>query len=305
MCDLPQEIVSLLLEGRLIPYIAPGILADSEAKVPAGYTELAAYLGSKVALPRRVRGNAWAAAQYIENFRHRATLDRLMAEAFATPVAPTPLHRFLATLNLPMIVDTWYDGAMRAALQGVVGQRAKNWGEIQGISRAGIGEARWYRAYDQRGAAMPIEAAENWTTLLYKPHGAVVPSRNFLVADADYVEVLTEIDIQTPIPEAVKRCRTGRGFLFVGCRFHDQMLRSYARQIMKRSAGPHFAVLPEGELTPNETKFMAEQGIEVISSGVAALVGWDYTPHFLNRHYERSETTQRSSVMFGHTDPLA
>ena len=268
MRDLPQEIVSRLLEGQLIPYIGPGILADSDVQAPAGYAELAVFLGAKVALPRRARGNAWAAAQYIENFRHRATLDKLMAEAFAAPVAPTPLHRFLATLNLPMIVDTWYDAAMHAALQDVAG-----WGEIQGISRAGIGEERWYRAYDKQGAAMPIEAAEGWSTLLYKPHGCVTPSRNFLIADADYVEVLTEIDIQTPIPDAVKARRTGRGFLFLGCRFYDQMLRIYARQIMKRSAGPHFAVLPEGELTPNEIKFMAEQGIEVIGSGAAALVG--------------------------------
>ena len=43
-----------------------------------------------------------------------------------------------------------------------------------------------------------------WTTLLYKPHGSVAPARNFLISDADYVEVLTEIDIQTPIPDAVK-----------------------------------------------------------------------------------------------------
>jgi len=96
----------------------------------------------------------------------------------------------------------------------------------------------------------------------------VTPSHNFLIADADYVEVLTEIDIQTPIPDAVKARRTGRGFLFLGCRFHDQMLRTYARQIMKRSAGPHYAVLPEAELTPNELKFMAEQGIEVLGMDV-------------------------------------
>ena len=89
MRDLPQEIVSRLLDGNLIPYLGPDILADADAQIPAGYAELAAHLGAKVALPRRARGNAWAAAQYIENFRHRATLDKLMAEAFAVPVPPS------------------------------------------------------------------------------------------------------------------------------------------------------------------------------------------------------------------------
>ncbi len=44
-------------------------------------------------------------------------MTALMSEAFATPVAPTPLHRHLATLSLPLIVDSWYDGAMRTALR--------------------------------------------------------------------------------------------------------------------------------------------------------------------------------------------
>ncbi len=102
---------------------------------------------AKVALPRRARGNAWAAAQHIESNKHRSTVTALMSEAFAAPVEPTPMHRYLASLRLPMIVDTWYDGAMRTAL----GERS-DWGEVQGITRAGIGEDRWYRFYDAAGA---------------------------------------------------------------------------------------------------------------------------------------------------------
>lgn len=49
------------------------------------------------------------------------------------------------------------------------------------------------------------------------------PVRNFLVSDSDYVEVLTEIDIQTPIPAVVQQRRTGRNFLFLGCRFSNQL----------------------------------------------------------------------------------
>lgn len=263
---LPEPIVNRLRKGSLIPYLGPGVLVGSGAGVPGGYAELAAFLGARVVLPKRARGNPWAAAQYIESRLHRASLDALMAEAFAAPVAPTPLHRFLAAFDLPMVVDTWYDGAMRAALRGTVG-----WGEIQGITRAGIGERRWYRAYEPSGAEVPAASAQGWRTLLYKPHGGVVPGCNFLVADSDYVEVLAEIDIQTPIPAAVRERRVGRGFLFLNCRFHDQLLRSYARQIMKRSTGPHFAMLPEGELTPNELKFMTEQGIEPVDGGAALL----------------------------------
>ena len=86
-------------------------------------------------------------------------------------------------------------------------------------------------------------------------------SKNFLVSDSDYVEVLTEIDIQTPIPEAVQQLRTDRHFLFLGCRFRTQLERTFARQIMKRSSDKHWAVLP-GELSRNEARFLKEQNIQ-------------------------------------------
>ncbi|WP_210208735.1 SIR2 family protein, partial [Rhodoplanes roseus] len=65
----------------------------------------------------------------------------------------------------------------------------------------------------------------------------------------------------TPIPEIVRARRTNCGFLFIGCRFDDQMLRLYARQIMKRSKGPYFALVePEG-LTRNELRFFETEAI--------------------------------------------
>jgi hypothetical protein len=101
----------------------------------------------------------------------------------------------------------------------------------------------------------------DWKTLLYQPLGSVWPERNFLVSDSDFVEVLTEIDIQTPIPEVVQEIRKGRNFLFLGCRFSTQLERMFARQIMKRSSEKHWAVLPE-EPTRNEARFLEQYNIE-------------------------------------------
>jgi len=246
-----------LRAGLVVPYLGPCLAAElSNPSVPMTPEALAAFFGAKVALPRRAKGNAWAAAQHIESMKHRSTVTALMNEAFSPAVAPTALHHYLASLGLKLIVDVWYDGAMRAALA-----THSDWGEIQGITRAGIGEDRWYRFYDAAGAEAPRDAAEGWQTILYKPHGGIVPAKNFLISDADYVEVLTEIDIQTPIPDAVKDRRTARDFLFIGCRFNDQLLRTYARQIMKRSGTKHYAIIEPDSLTRNESWFLAEQGI--------------------------------------------
>ncbi|RTM14836.1 MAG: SIR2 family protein [Bradyrhizobiaceae bacterium] len=260
-------VVARLRGGDVIPYLGPGVADLSTPSVPMTPEALAAFFGTKVALPRRARGNAWASAQHIESTRHRATVTALMTEAFATPVAPTALQRHLAALALPLIVDSWYDGAMRGALAG-----RSDWGEIQGITRAGIGEDRWYRFYDAAGQEVDRAQAKTWTTILYKPHGSVAPAKNFLISDADYVEVLTEIDIQTPIPDEVKARRTGRSFLFLGCRFNDQLLRTYARQVLKRSTDTHYAVVEPDMLSKNELRFLVSQGLTPLAIPLARAI---------------------------------
>ncbi|MBB2175647.1 SIR2 family NAD-dependent protein deacylase [Gluconacetobacter johannae] len=265
--SMANDLLDGMRAGHLVPYLGPGATALAAGEgVPVTPEGLATFMGQHVALPRRARGNPWAAGQYIESSRHRATLIALMDKAYENPVPPGSLHLTLAGLRPTMIVDTWYDGAMRAALQATPG---KSWGEIQGITRAGIGEARWFRAYRPDGTEAGMDEAEEWHTILYKPHGAVTPDHNYLVADSDYVEVLTEIDIQTPIPDIVRRRRTNCGFVFLGCRFNDQMLRIYARQILKRSTGPNYAIVDPGELTRNEQRLFDDLGVTLVPMPLA------------------------------------
>jgi hypothetical protein len=262
-----------LLADGLVPFLGPGLI-PADASVPASPEAVAAALHARVPAPSRIRGNMWSVAQFIEQRRHRRTLQGFMAEIFSAPAAPSELHRHLARLPLSLVVDTWYDGAAAAAFRETDRTDVV---EIQGVTRAGETRDIWTKTYDAAGTEILPEQAEAATTVIYAPHGGVRPAKNFLVADSDYVEVLTEIDIQSPIPAPVKERRATRGFLFLGCRFHDQMLRTYARQIMKRSDGPHRAVVDAGSLTRNEAKFLASQGIAAIdlplAEAAAILIG--------------------------------
>ena len=248
-----------LRTGRLIPYLGPGLLeAENPACVPATDAALVARLSAGQPVPARIRRNLTAVAQYIENFRHRKALRNRMLEVFGAPPPPGFLHRHLAGLeNLPMIVDTWYDDALLTAL--AERREVSAWGQVQGVSRAEHRD-RWYAYFQSDGSVAAAEDVTRWRTLVYQPIGCIRPAGNFLISDSDFVEVLTEIDIQTPIPPEVKILRQSRGFLFLGCRFANQVERIYARQIMKRSAGPHWAVIDD-DLTRNEARFLIEQRI--------------------------------------------
>lgn len=259
---LMKSLAAEIAAGRLIPYLGAEVLnlGSEQSPVPTGARELSHLMSSRSAVPGRIRNNLWHTAQYIETFRHRITVDKMLAEIFAPVPKPNHLHLWLASLDqLPLIVDTWYDGTLRAALAN-----RTDWGSLQGASKARrTTDVPWTRAHDASGAECDAELAAGWKTVLYKPHGAAQPDGDVLASDSDYVEVLTEIDLQTPIPQAVKDRRTGRGFIFMGCRFYDQILRNFARCIMRRSGGPHYAVVPD-DLTPNELKFLEVEGITPI-----------------------------------------
>mgnify|MGYP001178305654 CR=1 FL=1 len=254
-----------LESGRIIPYLGPEVLnLEADVAVPGSPELLVDLITAKVTVPLKIKKNLTAASQYIENFKHRKTLVGFMGDAFQGKPAPTYLHRYLAAMprTLPLIVDVWYDSTMATALQG-----KKSCGQIQGVSRAEHFN-EWVHYYRADGTPAKPEEAAQWATVLYKPLGSIAPDKNFIVSDSDYVEVLTEIDIQTPIPQVVQQLRTDRSFLFLGCRFRNQLERSFARQIMKRSSDKHWAVL-EDEPTRNEARFLSEQNIEMIRMPLA------------------------------------
>jgi hypothetical protein len=278
-----DEINSAFARGDAIPYLGPGVLALARSELPASPESLVAHLTSAATVPHKIRNNLTAAAQYIENFKHRKTIIAAMKKAFSAPAAPTPLHAWLAARrNLPLLVNAWYDDLPQKAFKDRDG-----WGLAQGVSQAEhFGEwVHYFRADGSRipgkpfqrdgsGAKAPAEAPQEtlaWKTLIYAPLGSVAPAANYIVSDSDYVEVLTEIDIQTPIPDSVQLIRKGRSFLFLGCRFATQIERSFARQIMKRSSDRHWAVI-EGALTKNEAKFLDEQNITQIDAKLVDFV---------------------------------
>ncbi|MHB8253833.1 MAG: SIR2 family NAD-dependent protein deacylase [Acidiferrobacter sp.] len=253
---IPHDLVSAFSGGQVIPYVGPGVLTlDPNCSLPATPEDLAARLTAKVAVPHKIRGNLTAAAQFIENFKHRKTVSAGMSDAFRVPGKPTALHDYLAAqTDLPLIVHVWYDDLLQQALR-----TRTDWGIVQGVSQAEH-YGSWTHSFHHDGSPAESANIDRWATLLYEPLGSLMPASNFLVSDSDFVEVLTEIDIQSPIPARVQEYRHGRHFLFLGCRFVTQLERTFARQIMKRSAAKHWAVLPN-QMTRNEARFLEEQQI--------------------------------------------
>ncbi len=265
MQALCEKLARQLAIGSLIPYLGPDMLSlCDDVQLPADPVALAERMTSKVSVPHKLRKRLTPAAQFIENFKHRKTVVQLMNAAFASTPKPSALHLALAASGTGLWVDSWYDDTMAAALSQE--REPGSWVQVQGLSQAEH-FGHWTGVYSDAGALLS-ELPQGGEPILYKPIGSHGPAGNYLVSDSDYVEVLTEIDIQTPIPAAVQAWRSGRHFLFLGCRFDDQLTRCFARQIMKRSSDQHWAVLPQ-EPTRMEARFLQEQNIERIAMPLA------------------------------------
>ncbi len=266
-----DSIAEAFERGEAIPYLGSGVLSfdDASAQLPASHLVLVGHLTAKSSVPHKVRNNLGAAAQFIENFKHRSTVTTAMTEAFSTEVQPTALHTLLLNQPaLPLVVHAWYDDLPQKSLRA-----GSNWGMAQGVSQAEhFGDWTYFYNADGTYAGVAADVDQTtWKTLLYQPLGSVWPARNYLVSDSDFVEIITEIDIQTPIPSAVQEIRKGRSFVFLGCRFSTQLDRIFAHQIIKRSSDRHWAILPE-EPTRNESRFLEEHNIERICLGLPEFV---------------------------------
>lgn len=260
-----QHLIDGLHGGRVVPYLGPGVLGlIPDVPVPAAPEALVALLVAKATVPHKIRNRLTQAAQFIENFKHRKSVVSLMNDAFARVPNPSALHNWIAQMAPPLVVESWYDDNLIQAFANVRPQG--DWGQVQGLSQSEH-FGTWTAFYDAQGQ-LAESCSPNWKSLVYRPIGGHAPAGNYLVSDSDYVEVLTEIDIQTPIPAEVQALRKGRSFLFMGCRFNDQLTRTFARQIMKRSSDRHFAVLPD-EPTRMEARFLEENNVVRINRSLA------------------------------------
>jgi len=266
-----ESIAQAFDSGVAIPYLGPGVLCfDGTARtLPDSPLALVGHLTAKSSVPHKVRNNLGAAAQFIENFKHRGTVTSAMTAAFSGEAQPNALHTLLMSMPaLPLVVHAWYDDLPQKAL----GSRS-NWGVAQGVCQSEH-PGNWIHYFSSDGAYAGVETDHpyaDWKTLLYQPFGSVWPAHNYLVSDSDFVEVLTEIDIQTPIPDSVQKIRIERSFVFLGCRFSTQLERIFAHQIIKRSAKNHWAIMPE-KPTRNEAHFLEEHNIARIALSLTEFV---------------------------------
>jgi hypothetical protein len=251
--DPPYGIIcNRLKAGHVVPFLGAGASfvarppkvawdPSSPAFLPSG-VELARCLADEAEFPATdpfERDDLAKVSSYYVDVAGRRTLRERLREVLNHAYTSGPLHEFLASVPVPMvIVVTNYDVLVEQAFRAA----GKPYDlVVYPADRKDIANSiLWW----PHGASEPIAVAPNeldidlaTTTVIYKMHGSLVPEQgewdSFVITEEDYVEFLSRMTMSSAIPSLFFPHFRERSFLFLGYSLRDWNLRVVLKNLGK------------------------------------------------------------------------
>lgn len=273
MNDRLKEILAGLKTGNVVPYLGPSVLRDvisptTGKPLPVDDESMILSMTGGQPMSPRLMYEFSRAAMHLENKKGRSFIERFMSQTYGgTGWEPAPIHRWLASLHLPYIIDCNRD----TLLQQCYADRPHTL--ILGCARL-IGTSYRFELYQwQDNAYQSItqdQVNPEWP-VLFKPLGSPMPRPSYIASDADYVDYITELMGGFAIPDWIKEKRHNCQYLFMGMRFNRDTERMVMSDIIYDAApDAGWALIPEP--SPKERKVCTRKKIELVESDWSALL---------------------------------
>ena len=93
----------------------------------------------------------------------------------------------------------------------------------------------------------------------------MIPEKNFVISDADFVDWLTEAMGGYAIPPFLKEYKEGKSYLYMGVDFGRDTFRMVANEVSLGHDGGYVLLdKPKDKLTKKENKFIDTHNLEII-----------------------------------------
>jgi len=266
-------IVTGLMDGSVVPYLGPGVLADvvsttTGTAIPATSDQLIIALNGGKPMAPKLMYEFPRAAMNIELKRGRTAITRFLNTTYGeTAWTRSAVHDWLQSIRPPYVIDINRDTQLQGSYAGVPHLL------ILGCARI-TGNAYRFNLYVSDGAhyrAISPDQADTSLPVLFKPMGAPVPEPSYIASDADYVDFITELMGGFAVPSFIKMYRPGKRYLLLGMRLNRDTERMVFSDLIYGAASPAgWAVIEH----PNdkERRFLAKIGIELIEANLQDLV---------------------------------
>jgi DNA-binding SARP family transcriptional activator len=261
-----EEVLRVLRSGRLVP-----VLGADVAELAERLAERFHYSENGAELPR--------VAQYIAVMQGSGPLYDELHALFDTDVAPTAVHRLLASLppgfreqGMPhqLIVTTRYDLALETAFLeageefDVVSYVASGPSRGKFCHIRPTGEGRMIDLPNTYATELSLEER----TVILRLHGQVDrgPERqweSFVVTEDDYIDYLLNSDLSGSVPVALAAKLRRSHFLFLGYTMADWNLRVILNRLWSDQPLSYRSWAVQPEPKPLEREFWRRRDVEV------------------------------------------
>lgn len=265
-----QNLKEDLQSGQLVPFLGMGVFKNTITKdgstLPYDSDSMVLALNNGRAMSPRLMYEYSRAAMSLEQRKGREFIVQMTNHIYASKQYDIPtVYKILKDIQPKYLIDTNVDDSACKVYEDVEHFM------ITGVSRIMADYDRFivykYDPQSQIYNKIDKELLNDSMPILFKPMGCMIPNKDFIISDADFVDWLTEAMGGYAIPPFLKKYKQGKSYLFLGVDFGRDTFRMVANEItLGLDSGFVLLDKPQDELTKKEKKFIQAHNLEIINS---------------------------------------
>lgn len=266
-------IISGMKEGRIVPYLGPGILKgvthqETGVDMPADSDSLILAMNNGKPMAPRLMYEFPRAAMDMELKKGRNFVNKFLDNTYHDSHWSRALfHDWLETIKPHYVIDINRDSQLQDSYADTPHILIRGIARISGTDYSFKmhqydGETYQEVSQDEVDTSLPI---------LFKPMGSPVPDATYIASDADYVDYITELMGGFGLPAFLKEYRKDKQYIFIGLPMNRDTERMVLSDIIYAADTPTgWAVIEE----PNdkERRFCKKMNIEIIEASAIDLL---------------------------------
>lgn len=263
-----QNLKEVLQSGDLVPFLGMGVfkgtVTSDGSTLPYDSDSMVLALNNGRAMSPRLMYEYSRAAMSLEQRKGREFIVQMTNHIYASKQYEIPnVYKKLKEIQPKYLIDTNLDDSSCKVYEEVEHFM------ITGVSRIMADYDRFivykYDLQSQTYNKIDKELLNDSMPILFKPMGCMIPNKDFIVSDADFVDWLTEAMGGYAIPPFLKKYKQGKSYLFLGVDFGRDTFRMVANEItLGLDSGFVLLDKPKSELTKKENKFIQTHNLQTI-----------------------------------------
>ncbi|QOY53168.1 SIR2 family protein [Candidatus Sulfurimonas baltica] len=261
-----DNLVQSLKDGSLVPFVGMRVFENTKATdgstLPYDSDSMILSLNSGRAMSSRLMYEYSRAAMSLEHRRGRDFIVQMTNHIYASKEYELPFtYEYFKSIQPKYMIDLNLDDSGCKIYEDIEHFM------ITGISRIMAANDRFvvykYDLDKKEYLHVDKEELDDSIPILFKPLGCMLPDKNFIISDADFVDWLTEAMGGFAMPTFLKEYKKDKSYLFLGVDFSRDTYRMVANELTL-NLKDGYVVSNKQEYSKKEKKFISAHNLQLI-----------------------------------------